>query len=303
MAFKALLISFVGASFAILTILTQAASSFDFIKNLKGSQKGDQVKGIADLKKYLQHFGYLNYHTGLESYANDDDFDDHLEDALRTYQANFHLNTSGTLDDDTITSMLTTRCGVPDIVNCTSWMQSRKPKYRGDRSHPGYNFLPGSPKWPPTKTHLTFGFDSSVPTSFRQPIEDAFEKWALASSGRFLFSEAASYDEADLKIAFERGDHGDTYPFGGRGGHFAHAFPPTDGRMHFNADVMWSIGAQHQHYDVGTAALHEIGHLLGLGHSSTFEAVMHPGYFPNMVKGHLTQDDIKGIRALYNIYA
>ncbi|KAL9659327.1 hypothetical protein QQ045_024132 [Rhodiola kirilowii] len=92
--------------FAILPILTQA-TPFNFIKNLKRSQKGDQVKGVAHLKKYLQHFGYLNYPFGLESHAYDDDFDDFLEDAVRT-QTNFQINTTGTLDDDTIRTMLKT---------------------------------------------------------------------------------------------------------------------------------------------------------------------------------------------------
>ena len=53
-------------------------------------------------------------------------------------------------------------------------------------------------------------------------------------------------------------------------------------------------------FDVETVALHEIGHLLGLGHSSVQNAIMYPTINPGMTKG-LHGDDIQGIRALYNV--
>ena len=46
-------------------------------------------------------------------------------------------------------------------------------------------------------------------------------------------------------------------------------------------------------------ALHEIGHLLGLGYSSVRNAIMFPSISSRTTKG-LDEDDIQGIRALYN---
>ena len=46
-------------------------------------------------------------------------------------------------------------------------------------------------------------------------------------------------------------------------------------------------------------ALHEIGHSLGLDHSSDPEAVMFPSYSGYKAGLDLAQDDIKGIQALY----
>lgn len=60
---------------------------------------------------YLQHFDY--YHqTRNNTHANEDDFDELLESAMRTYQLNYHLIATGTLDDETISKMMMPHCGV-----------------------------------------------------------------------------------------------------------------------------------------------------------------------------------------------
>jgi len=51
--------------------------------------------------------------------------------------------------------------------------------------------------------------------------------------------------------------------------------------------------------DLESVAVHEIGHLLGLDHSSDSNAVMYSKIPPGTVKRDLAQDDIDGIHALY----
>ena len=58
--------------------------------------------------------------------TDDDDFDKFLEEAVKTYQLNFHLKPTGTLDDGTISKMMMPRCGFPDIINGTTSMRSAK---------------------------------------------------------------------------------------------------------------------------------------------------------------------------------
>jgi predicted Zn-dependent protease len=66
------------------------------------------------------------------------------------------------------------------------------------------------------------------------------------------------------------------------------------GDMNFNDTMNWNIGTT---YDLQTVALHEMGHALGLGHSTTSSAVMWPSY--GGVKRKLTSDDVNGIQAVY----
>jgi hypothetical protein len=79
--------------------------------------------------------------------------------------------------------------------------------------------------------------------------------------------------------------------------------PPVNGGSYagdviLNANAPWQVGAN---YDVQSVALHEIGHALGLDHSSYTTAVM-CGYYTG-VKQALTCDDIGGIQSLWGAYA
>lgn len=69
------------------------------------------------------------------------------------------------------------------------------------------------------------------------------------------------------------------------------------GDIVFNTGVAWSIGGSGG-YDLFTVAVHEIGHALGLGHSTATGAEMNATY--TGVKPNLTSDDISGIRNIYS---
>src|SRR5262249_27247275 len=77
--------------------------------------------------------------------------------------------------------------------------------------------------------------------------------------------------------------------------------PPPDnnysiaGDMVFNTGQNFNVGAT---YDLFTVAMHEIGHALGLDHSSTGAAVLYPTY--TSTRSALGTDDIAGIRSIYD---
>ncbi|XVF60400.1 hypothetical protein PTKIN_Ptkin08bG0042700 [Pterospermum kingtungense] len=198
--------------------------------------------------------------------------------------------------------MMSPRCAVADIVKGTSRMRSGK-----KRNHPSgsksvhtvahYSFFQGEPKWPASKSHLTYAFLPGSRADAISPVAKAFQTWA--ANTRFSFSRTEDYVNADIKVGFESRDHGDGSPFDGPGGTLAHAFSPTDGRFHYDADEQWSVNAVSGAFHLETLALHEIGHLLGLGHSSVEGAIMYPTFAAGESKG-LHGDDIQGIRDLYN---
>lgn len=67
--------------------------------------------------------------------------------------------------------------------------------------------------------------------------------------------------------------------------------------IYFNDYFSWEVNGSD--YDIETVALHEIGHSLGLDHSSSPDAVMYPDY--QGLRQELSSDDITGISQLYPI--
>ena len=88
------------------------------------------------------------------------------------------------------------------------------------------------------------------------------------------------------------------YPFDGVGGVLAHAFAPSDGRLHFDeAETFTDLSDEG--INLLYVAVHEIGHNLGLRHSSVEDAVMYPAYLGYKPDLKLHGDDIAGIHYLY----
>ena len=66
-----------------------------------------------------------------------------------------------------------------------------------------------------------------------------------------------------------------------------------------NANYSWANGAYSGCYDLQTIVLHEIGHSVGLSHSSNSSAVMYAYAYTNTLKRTLHSDDINGVRSIY----
>ncbi|KAJ7971104.1 metalloendoproteinase 1-like [Quillaja saponaria] len=121
---------------------------------------------------------------------------------------------------------------------------------------------------------------------------EAFSQWKQASN--ITFEESAQGKLPDLSLGFVQYD--------GPGNVMAFSYPPTNGTLRFDAAENWrtDIPPAKTDIDIIWAAMHEIGHLLGLDHSTDKNAIMYAYIDPGVNKRTLSQDDIDGIRALYS---
>uniref|UniRef100_A0ACD5VA22 Uncharacterized protein n=1 Tax=Avena sativa TaxID=4498 RepID=A0ACD5VA22_AVESA len=271
-------------------------------QNFSGCHFGDQRQGLAKLKDYLGHFGYLPTSSGAKF---NDIFDADMETAIRTYQTNFGLEVTGQLDASTLAKMMSPRCGVADVINGTSTMAAAGKTVRGRNL---YSYFPGQPSWPRSKKSLRYAITATDATTIdRATLSEvfarAFARWSEATT--LNFTETAREADADITIGFYGGDHGDGEGFDGPLGTLAHAFSPTDGRFHLDAAETWvasgdvSVASSEAAVDLESVAVHEIGHLLGLGHSSVEGAIMYPTITSRTRKVDLASDDVVGIQSLY----
>lgn len=270
---------------------TSGKNDWASFTKLTNSRLGQSPPGLSSVKKYLNTFGYLP--TKSKSPTFDNKFDASFASALLAYQENFNLEKSGVLDAATIKQMQEPRCGVLDVVAKNTTANGRNL----------YSFI-GNP-WP-SGSVLNYHLTSDGTTIRKRALErifgNAFTKWSRVAD--VSFEMVSEVNDADIVIRFFSGNHNDGYPFDGRFGVLAHAFSPRDGRTHFDSDEVWApnlriLDATAGSFDLLTVAIHEIGHILGLGHSSVQNAVMWPSVRSQTRKARLDRDDRQGIRALY----
>jgi len=246
---------------------------------------GKSNEAIVSINRYLSKFGYLTKTADHTAWTQES------ADALRQYQLFFQLTPTGHLDLETAALMSTPRCGVPDT---------------GPTVPPAGRESECMLRGTQTRTFFYLNFPADLhPREIQERIVNAINKWRKYLP--FDIRQNSDIGTArDFWFGWTRLDHDDGSPFDGRGGILAHAFLPGScggrwaGQCHFDTDERW--GFNHSNLgairDFESVALHEIGHLLGLTHSSNRDMVMASHYYM-CNRRELGTEDVSRIRSLY----
>jgi len=242
--------------------------------------RDDTISKSAWAWRYLETYGYIP--DKLAS-ANKENI---LAKAIADFQSFSDINMTAALNAETLALMHRPRCGNKDML-----------KVRGGRSK---RFALHGSRWQARK--LLYKISSYPPSrvlskrEVDEAMEEALKVWSDVADLEF---ERVETGVAHIDIQFGKGEHGDDDPFDGRGGTLAHAFFPLfGGDIHFDSEERWTVKTS-RGVSLAQSAAHEIGHSLGLRHSSTRSALMAPFYRGYEENIQLDRDDIRGIQELY----
>ncbi|CAN0898738.1 Metalloendoproteinase 5-MMP [Linum grandiflorum] len=280
------------------------AAMFLFLLHLVIHIQAVHVMDRLNVKKYLQRYGYINHHNDAETISSR-----MLKFGIRRYQLTHGLPVTGRIDNHTLNLMATPRCGVTDL----GIRSTRRHNSINGTGQSTYNLFPGNPKWRHYNLMYRYEVNDELPShiDYESAINRAFRRWEAICL--FNFQQVPDYYmpdpgleeevQGDILIGWHAGEHGDGFPFDGRGTVVAHASPPTAGMLHFDADETWTAREKVEVWpyevDLESVAVHEIGHLLGLRHSNVQDAIMYPYTDYGKVKRELQSDDIQGLKELY----
>jgi hypothetical protein len=235
--------------------------------DLSVGASGDAVRAV---NEYLGRYGYFPnddlqrafpaWRAPLAEGAKAMDvYDDRTAAGVRLLQQNNRLPVSGVVDQATKDLLLQARCATPDNIAAAD---------------PSDKFDVGPGRW--SKNALTWRVTNApsglTMTQVRSAISTVLPSWA--SPTVYSFTEVTS-GTADIMLNF-----GTTWCANGQslaGSLAAGTGPGTGACITFNtAGITWSVASPvpASAYDLKSVARHELGHTLGMGHSSYSTATM-----------------------------
>ncbi|ESN97785.1 hypothetical protein HELRODRAFT_85197, partial [Helobdella robusta] len=191
----------------------------------------------------------------------------------------------GALDEETMAMMEAPRCSIPDVDISDGRVKRYYPVTKWKNFTLDYKIF----NYPSKVLNLTISDVDRI-------INESLKLWS-GSAKKLSFPLSAS-DKATIKVKFAKKNHGDNAPFDGPGHILGHGSYPPIGDIHFDDDETWS-GNQEKGANLFWVAVHEFGHVLGLGHSNDTAALMYPYFVSNKAIISLGSDDVAGILHLY----
>ncbi|XP_075715660.1 matrix metalloproteinase-21-like [Rhinoderma darwinii] len=133
----------------------------------------------------------------------------------------------------------------------------------------------------------------------RGTLREAFRMWSEVTPLLFMEVSPKSELSADITLGFGTGRHfGCSQVFEMEGNELAHS--TSDREIHLNDDQHFTASGQHG-ISLLKVAVHEIGHVLGLHHSTRADSVMSPSYNTEGSSVELSSGDRRDIQQLYGV--
>lgn len=245
---------------------------------------GDK-QDVTEVHNYLRHFGYLSPDASAPS--ADGVVGEGTSTAIKAFQQSVSLTVDGVFGPETRAAMSEARCGFPDLLQ-------------------GVGFSVAGP-WAERDLTFAFGNTSRQVTAdvAKAALRRAMDTWTNAGVG-LTFKEVAVDANPDFFIEWRPANDPDYNMVGGVLAHadfplgFSIVVKQTPLPLHYDDEEhTWVDGAKANGFDIETTGLHEIGHILGLYHSSDPGAIMYPFSYPNTTRRELSPDDQLAIRNLY----
>ncbi|XP_045508388.1 72 kDa type IV collagenase-like [Colias croceus] len=228
--------------------------------------------------RYLVDFGYLSRKSLSCSNGHCNVDDSTFANSLRSFQNYAKTSATGMLDSSTKYLMSLSRCEGKDIL-------------RGRRRSKRYTT---NGHWP--KKHITYKITQYSSTMSKQEVDSliflGFSVWSEPSGITFTKKDSGRTDieirfgnlpaKPDNRIAF-----GNT-----KTKHQASVITLND-------DIPWTQDFTRGEPNLFQTVSHEIGHVIGMGHTDVTGAMMYPIYDLGIKIFSLHEDDIQGIRDNY----
>ncbi len=274
---------------------------------------GDSGEHVLKINEWLQEFGYFPDEARQREFpawrplvaeAPPDMFvfDEHTLAGVKEAQRLANLPQTGVVDSATLGLMEAARCGVPDGVAPLS--DSQKFSFINRGPFTTWKFLPSNRNAAPWSMG-TCTQTSDCPEAYQECTSN---KCVIKSERRISDADAAAAVRtaleawsADADVTFQETTGAADLEFSWStctecGDALAVSY---GGSIRFDPTWTWSPTGATGRYDFEYVAIHEIGHELGLGHSSLLPAVMKPSVSTGDKTPTLEMDDKVAAHSMY----